>query len=202
MTEEEISQHDRLYQQALAIVRGQIPLEERPNMPVPGWWLTRNLKRAIALLERVLQINPENWSAMWFIGKVHQRLGNATEALAWFERCYQINPSQPDVSREASLCAMESGHHDEAIVFAHRATQIQPTNPGLHANLALAYLLSGRLPDAQTAIEQALALDPADTISQTIQTMVQYFANTGLLPPPTTSALLNYWRSLGLASNV
>lgn len=193
MTNEEASEHDRLFQEAVAITKNQIPLHGQPDMPVPSWLLAPKLKHAVALFERVLQINPGNWSAMWFIGKVHQRFRNKDEAFGWFERAYQANPSQPDVAREAALCAMEIGRHDAAIVFAHRASQIEPTNPGLRANLALAYLLAGRLPDAQTAIEQALAGAPSDAISQTIRAMVQHFVTNGQVPPTTTPALLKYW---------
>ena len=193
MTKEKIDEHNRLFQEAVALVKGQILLQGQADMPLPSLLLRRKLKQAIALFERVLQINPENWSALWYIGKVYQRFRDKAEALLWFERSYQINPSQVNVAREASLCAMGS-HPDIAIVFAHRATQIEPTNAGLHANLALAYLLAGRLPEAQTAIDRALTGNPSDTISQTIRAMVQHFAASGQVPPITTPELLTYWR--------
>jgi len=154
----------------------------------------RKLKRAISLFERVLALNPDNWSAMWLIGKVHQRLGDFATALSWFERSYQVNPSQPDVAREAAMCAMDIGRHDAAIVFAHRATQIEPTSAGLHANLALAYVLAGRIADARTSIEHSLSIDPTDKISQTIAAITQHFTSNGRTPPTTTPALLDYWR--------
>jgi Flp pilus assembly protein TadD len=152
------------------------------------------LKRAITLFGRVLELKPENWAAMWLVGKVYQRLGDPTYALAWFERAYQENPSQPNVAREASMCAMDIGRHEAAIVFAHRATQIEPHNAGLHANLALAYLLAGRVLEAQASIEHSLVADPADKISQTIQAIIRHFAGNGRTPPVTTPELLNYWR--------
>src|SRR5258708_18901573 len=153
MTKEVASEHDRLFKKAAAIVEGEIPLLGQPDMPAPDWLMARKLKHALVLFERVLEMNPENWSAMWFIGKLHQRFRHKAEALSWFERSYHVNPSQPDVAREASLCAMEVGYHDMAIVFARRATHIEPTNPGLHANLALAYLLAGRVTHAETAVD-------------------------------------------------
>jgi Flp pilus assembly protein TadD len=163
-------------------------------MPVPGVLLSRQLRKAISLFRRALEINPNNWSAMWFIGKVHQRFREDKDALEWFKQSYDVNPSQTDIAREASLCAMQIGNHDMAIVFAHRAIQVDPTNPGLGANLALAYLLAGRIRDAQASISQALAGDPSDTISQTISTMVQHFGTTGRVPPTTTADLLSYWQ--------
>jgi tetratricopeptide (TPR) repeat protein len=130
---------------------------------------------------------------MWFTGKVYQCCHDQATALAWFERAYQINASEADVAREASTCAMELARHDTAIGFAHRAVQIAPANPGLHANLALAYLLAGRIPEAQNEIGCAVATDPTDIISKTIDSMTKHFAANGRTPPATTPALLTYW---------
>jgi tetratricopeptide (TPR) repeat protein len=104
MTEEVIAEHNRVFQEAMAIIKGQIPLNGQADMSVPSWLLGRKLKHALVLFERVLQINPENWSAMWFIGKVHQRLRNKTEALSWFERSYQVNPSSQTWPEKLHLC--------------------------------------------------------------------------------------------------
>ena len=114
MNEQQRVEHNRAFEEAAALVKDEIPLHERPAMPEPGWWLRRKLNRAISLFERVLALNPDNWSAMWLVGKVHQRLGDFATALSWFERSYQINPSQPDVAREAAMCAMDIGRHDAA----------------------------------------------------------------------------------------
>ncbi|MDB6015830.1 MAG: hypothetical protein JWR19_319 [Pedosphaera sp.] len=193
LTEQHRLEHNRIFEEASALIKNEIPLHERPRMPAPGWFLRRRLKRALALFDRVLELKPENWPAMWLVGKIHQRLGDFNTALSWFERAYQENPSQPDVAREASMCAMNTGRHDVAIVFAHRATQIEPANAGLHANLALAYLQAGRISDAQASIERSIAGDPADKISQTIRAIIKHFATNGRTPPTTTSALLDYW---------
>ncbi len=193
MTEQQRVEHNKLFEEASAIVKDEIPLHDRP-LPQPGWWLRRRLKRALSLFERVLGLAPENWSAMWLVGKVHQRLGDGVAALSWFERAYQINPSQPDVAREASLCAMNIGHGDAAVVYAHRAMQIEPESAGLHANLALAYILAGCVDEAQRSIERALVFDASDTISQTIRAIIQHFATNGRTPPKTTAELQSYWR--------
>src|SRR5580765_7008207 len=76
MNEQQRAEHNRAFEEASALVKDEIPLHERPAMPGPGWWLRRKLKRAISLFESVLALNPDNWSAMWLVGKVHQRLGD------------------------------------------------------------------------------------------------------------------------------
>ena|SRR5436190_4867175 len=197
MTEQQRAEHNKLFEQAAALVKEEIPLHDRRVLPKPGWWLRRKLRRALSLFERALELNPENWSAMWLAGKVHQRLGEETTALSWFERAYQVNPSQPDVAREASLLAMDVGRSDAAIVYAFRATQIEPESAGLQANLALAYLLAARVGEAQKSIESSLSIDGSDTISQTIKEIIGHFASTGRKPPAKTEDLQRYWAKLG-----
>lgn len=193
MTEQQRLEHNQAFEKASAIVRDKILVHDRPDLPPPGWFLRRKLKHALFLFNRVLELNPDNWPAMWSIGKVHQRLGDSANALSWFERAYQINPSQPDVAREASLCAMTIGRPDAAIIFAHRSVQIEPENAGLHANLALAYLLAGQISDAHASIDRALIADSSDSISKTIRKIILHFAANGRTPPTTTRALNEYW---------
>jgi tetratricopeptide (TPR) repeat protein len=175
-TEQQRLEHNKNFEEAAAIVKNEILLQQRPQMPKPGWLLSRKLNHALSLFDRVLELNPENWPAMWNVGKVHQRMGDNATALSWFERAYQINPSQPDVAREAALCAMEIGRHAAAIVFAHRSVQIEPTNGGRHTNLALAYCsqtasptrkhqLTARLPLTQPT-KFRRASNPPNNISQ------------------------------------
>src|SRR2546423_11359240 len=98
MTEDEEAK--QVFDRATAIVRDEILLHERPRMVAPGWFLRRKLRRALRLLDRVLELKPESWSTMWVMAKVHQRLGDLTTAFACMERAYQVNPSQLDVARE------------------------------------------------------------------------------------------------------
>lgn len=195
MTEKQTEERNRLFQEATNLIKDEIPLHERPDMPKPGFWARQKLKKASTLLEQVLQTSPNSWSSMWFLGKIQQRFEDKAAALSWFEKAYQVNPSQSDVAREASMCAMDIGNHEAAIAFAFRGVQIEPNNAGLHANLALSYLLAGQISNAQASIDRSLALDSNDGISKTIQNIVIHFAANGRKPPEKTDDLLAYWMS-------
>jgi tetratricopeptide (TPR) repeat protein len=194
VTEPQRLEHNRLFQEANALATKEILLHNRKFTGPPGWWTRRKLHRALNLFQKVLELNPENWSAMWLSGKMCERLGDRTQSFAWLERAYQIHPSQPDVAREASMAAMNLGKHDAAISYAHRAVQIESANAGLRANLALAYLLAGSLPKAREAMDSSLAADPSDKISRTVEIMIHHFIESGVAPPPTTPLLTQYWQ--------
>lgn len=191
MTEEQAAR--RAFDRAVAIVKDEILLHERPHMAEPGWFLRRKLRRALALFDRVLQTKPDSWNTMWLMAKVHQRLGDKATAFSWMERAYLINPSQLDVTREASLMASDLGRQDSGIAYARRATQIEPENAGLVANLALSYLLANRLEEAKREIARSLKLDPNDSISKTIHETIMHFADKKKTPPSTTGELREYW---------
>jgi Flp pilus assembly protein TadD len=193
MNNDLIAEHNRLFKEASTLIQGEIPLHGQQELPSPNGLQAQKLRHAAALFERVLEMNPRNWSAMWLMGKVHQRFGELPEALTWFERSHQINPSQPDVVREASICAMEVGSAEKAIEYSLRAAQLKPSDAGLRANLALAYLLAGRISEAQKSINEALASEPTDKISRALGSMIGHFAGNGRVPPTTTEALLKYW---------
>ena len=194
MTRDQVEEHNRAFERAAQLVRGEIILHGHRPPSSPTASVRSKLERALQLFVRVLELNPKNWGAMWLVGKVHQRLGDQSAAFTWFVRAYGVNPSQADVAREASLCAMSLGRSEEAIAYARSAVESQPSNGGLQANMALALLLAGRLDEAKTAIDEATAGGAADTISQTVASMIDHFIAVGRKPPTTTAALEDYWK--------
>lgn len=166
------SRHTELYQQACKLTEGLLILGNDP----PGRLRRRDKKRlenAVALLVEVVELNPENWPAMWLLGKIYQRLGDYAAGLAWFSRAHRVNPDQPDVAREAAIAAMDLGRPDTAVGFCERAIETNPDDAGLHANLALALLFSQRPVEAQVVVHDALARDPADEITRNIAAIIQ-----------------------------
>jgi tetratricopeptide (TPR) repeat protein len=194
MTPEQIEEHNRASKAAAQLIEGEIIVHGSQPPSKYRRSVRLKLERALQLYARVLEINPSNWSAMWLVGKIHQRFGDNSTALAWFSRAHRINPLHADVAREASICAMALGRSEEAISYACVAMQSQPHNSGLQANLALAFLLADKLDDAKVTIEKAILSDPKDKMSQTIRNMVDHFIDGGKRPPSTTGELEDYWK--------
>jgi Flp pilus assembly protein TadD len=168
LTDEQITLHDRLYREGWEILDEQIQLHDRPPLGKPGWFVQRKLKKAIALLEQTLQINPVNWASMWGLGKIYQRMDDDSTALEWFIRAHQIKRTNADVVREAALCAMNLGRSKEAVEFASAAIQLKPDDPGLAANLALALLLDHRAEEAKQMAIEAVEAGGDDVVSKNV----------------------------------
>jgi len=168
LTEDQINLHDQLSREGWKILDEQIQLHHRPPLGKPGWFVQRRLKKAIALLEQTLQINPANWASMWGLGKIYQRMEDDSRALEWFIKAHQIQRTNADVVREAALCAMNLGRSKEAVEFATAAVQLKSDDPGLVANLALALLLDHRTVEAKQAAIEAVKASGDDGISKNV----------------------------------
>jgi tetratricopeptide (TPR) repeat protein len=194
MTPSQLEEHNRLCKEAVQIATSEIIIQGHRRLPEPGSSVRSKLDHALQLFSRVIDLNPDNWSAMWFVGKIHQRYGDQSAALEWFARAHNLNSKQVDVLREASICAMELGRSKEAISYASSALDLRPSDAGLQSNLALAFLLAGRLDEAKQSIKRATVEGPADPIVKTLSQMIEHFVVASWLrPPSTTKELLTYW---------
>lgn len=71
-----------------------------------------DIAEGIRLLKIVMQSNPNNWSAVWQIGKGYQAVGDHFSAYKSFKRAYEINPQHNDIAREymiECICVEKTG---------------------------------------------------------------------------------------------
>ena len=172
------NEHDRLYKAGVALVYAHLPMHGANPEVRAGFFLRRRLRKGVALLERVIHMNPSNWAAMWLAGMASRRAGDVEKALALFARAAAVCDALPpadthaDVWREAGLTAMDLGRHAEAAEYTRRAVALRPNDAGLVANLALAHLYNQDPAEAKRAADYALAADPGDEITRGVVRLV------------------------------
>jgi Flp pilus assembly protein TadD len=184
-SEREMDLHDKLFQKGCSLIEGRIILHGSLPLRKPGRSSRRKLQDAISCFEQVLAINAQNWSSMYMLGKIHQRLGNQTEALKWFSRACEINADQPDVAREAALSAIDTGDGKTAVTYCEAAIRLSPEEFGLISNLALAHLIAGDLTQAQACAEDAVRKAPDDKTSKRVRAIINEVADGKRRPPKT-----------------
>jgi Flp pilus assembly protein TadD len=171
-SQDEADRHNALVAKGRTLTQGLLILSGEEPLGRPGWYAKWKLRRAIQCYERALAINPNGWSSMWKLGKIHQRLGDQGAALGWFVQAHSLKPDQPDVAREASLAALDLGLISEALALSRAAVACRPEDPGLACNLALAYCLAGDDVEAVRWVTEAAERDPADTVTATAQRFI------------------------------
>ena len=185
MTDTEIQRHNAQYKRGWALARPHMILAGARGRPKPSVIARWRLRRAIRCFTEVLTLAPENWAALWALGKVYQTLGDSGTALDCFARAYTVNPSHADIVREAGATAMDIGKGDEALRFCKTALALKPEDAGLLANVALAHLICGQRGEALSLANQAVLRDPSDAVSRGVLKLIREVAD-GRRPQPHT----------------
>lgn len=185
LTQKEIESHDEAYNEAWELIKDEIQLQGPPPLNKPGWLTRRKLKQAISLFEQTLKINPANWSSMWALGKIHQRLDEYSTAMDWLLKAHELEPSNPDILREGALCAMKIGEGTIAVQMAVSAVKLKPGDAGLLSNLALALLIDNRIDEARQTAKEAVQAHPEGRIANAVEQLIDD-VHAGKRPCPKT----------------
>lgn len=167
LSQKQLRKHNRLYRRAWKMISGEIHLDGR-ELPHPGWFARWKLRRAKALFERAIHLNPCGWNAMVGIAKIEQRLGRHKESLDWLLHAREFNQDNTGVAKEAALTASELGDQTLAIKIVEEAIRQNPGDPALRVNSGLAYILSGDPQSALQRFQEAAEMDPQRRINKAL----------------------------------
>jgi len=178
-----IEEHNACYKQGCSLISQYMHFHNVDSAPSDSKTAKSELNRGIALLKRVVEINPRNFAAYWVMGKGYQVLNDSKLAWEAFGQSFAIERENPDVAREYVFECLNLGKVEEGVAAAEHAVGLNPEDAGLVANLALAYLIGGKLEDAMQAAEESLMLAPDDEITQNLKRVIHEVQN-GDRPQP------------------
>jgi tetratricopeptide (TPR) repeat protein len=145
----------------------------KPNFPETiaalGYYFREkgDSEKAIALFEKALSIDPENWGAHNFYGVTLFRLGKYDEAMAHFQAAIRVNPLNAQSLTNAGALEFSRGNIEAARKFFEEAIDSTPRYAQAHFNLAMILTREGRYADAAARYEESLKYteDDPDTVS-------------------------------------
>ncbi|HEU4758515.1 MAG TPA: hypothetical protein VFT91_00905 [Dehalococcoidia bacterium] len=174
--------HDELYREGTKLLRPYLPLGDgiTPGQPVD----LEDIERGRRLLGRVLEMDPNNWAALWFLGMGCRVAGYKDQAYEAFARAFALKPDHVDVGRELVLQCCINGRGQEAVEVSRRVLALKPEDGGLMSNHALALLLAGDVGRARFFAAKAEVAAPdnraAHGVAQVIEDVI-----AGKMPRPT-----------------
>ena len=180
--------HDRLWNQARSIADKHKIYALVPPFR-PGFLVAREMRKGIALLDKVVELHPGNAPALWMQGKFLQLLGDFELSLDRLAKAHLIAPNSSAHAREAGISATEAGKLDVAVFYAQEALKATPGDAGLRTNLAIAHLFAGNLAAARKEIEDARATEPDDPITRSVWVLVREVAAGRMRRPSKTSEI-------------
>jgi tetratricopeptide (TPR) repeat protein len=121
---------------------------------------------ALARFDSALTIDPQNADTFYNKAAVYHRMGLATrdtntltQAESLYNQCLNINPNHVDCHRGLAVLLAETGRTDKAFTLLRNWTVQSPQNADARVELARLYEESSDPRSAETALNEALALD-------------------------------------------
>lgn len=125
-------------------------------------------KEAIPLLERALELDPDNIDAAINLGGAYILTGQHRRAVPILERASELEPANPMVWTNLAAAYLDRlPYHtregeEKAIAAFERALEINPATPNVSYNLGLIFKDRGDLEEAIAHFERAIQTNPAD----------------------------------------
>jgi tetratricopeptide (TPR) repeat protein len=151
---------------------------------------------ALKVLDKAVQIKPDDGGLWWSLGTGLIESGRPDEALLCFQRTLELDPDHADAAYKAGHLLCELGRLDEAFLYLSRSTELNPDHGPAWQVRAVVLKRLNRLDEALADNERALRLDPANAdtcgnMGNVLQTLGRH-----------EDALTWYDRSLDLRPNI
>jgi tetratricopeptide (TPR) repeat protein len=130
--------------------------------------LEGNLEEAEEQLGQSLTLDPLSGATLTNLGLVHLQKNKIAEARRLLETAVERDPELPEALDNLGSLYLNLEVEEEAVTYLKRATEVRPYAAGIHAKLALAYFRLERYSEAQRSAQQALAIDPNESLAQQI----------------------------------
>lgn len=130
-------------------------------------------KKALPVLEEVIEINPHNLDAFFIIGNIFHIMGQLGKAIKAFNKVLEIDPSHTDASISLSVILNDIGRYEQAKdVFEKANSNVKKETQGVndphinkrfsskHFEIAEMYFSYNRYDESLFEYQKAIALDP------------------------------------------
>jgi protein O-GlcNAc transferase len=119
-----------------------------------------DLQKAKKLYREILDIQPENFHALHYLGALHSQLGDYDLAVKYIKSAIEVNSSDSHAHYNLGIALQGKGELDEAAAAYRKSVQLDPGNVDAYVNLGIIYRAKGQFEDAVACLGMALQLNP------------------------------------------
>lgn len=119
------------------------------------------LDEAQRQFEIVLEEDPEDTTALHYLGLIAQQRDDPAAAIQYFDRALVLDPDDPDVRLDLGVALLDAGRLPEARAALERVIQLDPDQARAHFFLGVADYRAGEYAKASASFDRAAELDPS-----------------------------------------
>jgi tetratricopeptide (TPR) repeat protein len=124
--------------------------------------LERKFDQAIALLDRLVSLRPDDRALKIYLGGMHAAAGQVTHAAAILDPILAADPTQFDAVMHLATGYLFAGDLDRASAYAARALALRPSSADAAKLQGMVHWQQGRIREAEARFTEAAAADPRD----------------------------------------
>lgn len=114
---------------------------------------------AIELIQRSLEINERNTSALNNLGNILKLVGEPKAAFAAYVRAVELDSRHEEAWKNINVLLRASGDYDEVLEIMSEIVRLDPDNPSAWHTYGLALMFTGSKDEASEAFEKSLKYD-------------------------------------------
>jgi protein O-GlcNAc transferase len=119
-----------------------------------------NLQEAEYMFKDILMIQPDNVSALHFLGVIYYQQKNCDSSIEYIKKALQFAPDYVDAYNNLGIVLQQAHRLDEAILCYQKALELKPHFDRAYYNLGTALKEKGLINDAIHAYRKALEVNP------------------------------------------
>jgi protein O-GlcNAc transferase len=119
-----------------------------------------NLPQAETIFKEIVRIQPQNVSALHFIGVIHYQLKDYDSSIEYIKRALELGPDYVDAYNNLGIVLHEVGQLDEAIKCYHKAIELNPNFASAYYNFGITLKEKWQIDDAVMNYRKAIELCP------------------------------------------
>lgn len=193
------NRHDQMFLEGAHLIEKYAFAEDKADMAVEIEVLRDELTRGVELLGEVYDMNPDNFSAPYMIGKAHQVAQDWERAHTAFKLAYDvakrvIDEDNPDLGvcignilRDLACACLFTNRFKDAVYYCTVASDMEPDDHTLVANYCVALLMAGQADEALKRLEESMSKHQHGYKSEVMLINIRDVVE-GKKPQPTTFA--------------
>lgn len=123
---------------------------------------SNNLKEAITSFRQALASDPQNTTALTYIGNINLSMGNVDEAVKAFKDLVKLDPTSSDFQIKLGNAYLQGKRYNEAEITFKSAARLDPRNPLPEYTLGIQYVQTDRLQEAEAQFRKVQRMVPTD----------------------------------------
>lgn len=143
------------------------------QVPAKSQDIEKNLRKAVELLDPIVQEHGEFWEPALLRGVALRRLGDHEKARRDFEKVLEAVPEQPNALINMALLFRETANYYNAVEYARRAVDAAPRDPAVLVNAGFVMVDTLRCDEARELAQRVRTIVPEEHLDEALAPLLE-----------------------------